>query len=315
MECKTIETTTVNVFLFYTFELMQRKLYPLILAASAIVLLLAFVAGKTGVRDFEQAKETIVMRSIGHRILQYTGDSSSRVLPVERLSENEFRIPFQTAFTFMPDSIVRIIDEVIKQNELGSNYIVNVVECNSSKLIYGYAIFQDKQNDVVPCLGRQQEEMRYCIDIRFGKSSWTTSGGFYAIAASLLIGGLALYKLSARRKPVVPQDLVDGKQTTLPGDSIAIGKYVFSPLEQALSFGDEKIILTNKEAKLLGIFAASPGITIDRNILQKIWEDEGVIVSRSLDVFISRLRKKLEKDPSIKLTNVHSKGYKLEVNA
>jgi len=45
-----------------------------------------------------------------------------------------------------------------------------------------------------------------------------------------------------------------------------------------------------------------------------VWENEGVIVTRSLDVFISRLRKKLEKDPNVRLTNVHGKGYKLETD-
>ena len=52
---------------------------------------------------------------------------------------------------------------------------------------------------------------------------------------------------------------------------------------------------------------------IYREQLQKdVWENEGVIVTRSLDVFISKLRKKLEKDPAIRIVNVHGKGYKLE---
>jgi DNA-binding response OmpR family regulator len=50
--------------------------------------------------------------------------------------------------------------------------------------------------------------------------------------------------------------------------------------------------------------------------LQKeIWEDEGIIVGRSLDVFISKLRKKLENDSAVKLVNIHGKGYKLEIDS
>ncbi|HZI54739.1 MAG TPA: winged helix-turn-helix domain-containing protein, partial [Chitinophagaceae bacterium] len=45
----------------------------------------------------------------------------------------------------------------------------------------------------------------------------------------------------------------------------------------------------------------------------KVWENEGVIVTRSLDVFISKLRKKLERGSGVKLVNVHGKGYKLEI--
>jgi DNA-binding response OmpR family regulator len=53
---------------------------------------------------------------------------------------------------------------------------------------------------------------------------------------------------------------------------------------------------------------------VDRNTLQKeVWENEGVIVTRSLDMFVSKLRKKLSADTSVKLTNIPGKGYKLEV--
>jgi DNA-binding response OmpR family regulator len=47
--------------------------------------------------------------------------------------------------------------------------------------------------------------------------------------------------------------------------------------------------------------------------MQKVWIDEGVITGRSLDVFVSKLRKKLSGDPVLSITNVHGKGYKLEV--
>jgi len=71
-----------------------------------------------------------------------------------------------------------------------------------------------------------------------------------------------------------------------------------------------------KENKILLILAQSPNTVIERARLQKeIWEDEGVIVGRSLDMFISKLRKKLEIDPSIQLVNIHGKGYRLEVSA
>lgn len=53
---------------------------------------------------------------------------------------------------------------------------------------------------------------------------------------------------------------------------------------------------------------------MDRDAIQKaIWEDEGYFVGRSMDVFISRLRKYLHVDPSVQLTNVHGVGYKLEI--
>ena len=72
--------------------------------------------------------------------------------------------------------------------------------------------------------------------------------------------------------------------------------------------------LTNKEAKLLKLFCVNRNKVIDRDIIQKaIWEDEGYFVGRSMDVFISRLRKLLKDDPDVSILNVHGVGYKLEV--
>jgi len=78
-----------------------------------------------------------------------------------------------------------------------------------------------------------------------------------------------------------------------------------------------KIIdLTRTETRVLRIFALSPNEAIERSRLQKeIWENEGVIVGRSLDVFISKLRKKLELDPNLKIVVIRGKGYKLEIGA
>ena len=47
---------------------------------------------------------------------------------------------------------------------------------------------------------------------------------------------------------------------------------------------------------------------------KEVWENEGVIVTRSLDMFISKLRKKLNKDPLVNIVNIHGIGYKLEIN-
>jgi DNA-binding response OmpR family regulator len=76
------------------------------------------------------------------------------------------------------------------------------------------------------------------------------------------------------------------------------------------------ITLTNKEAKLLKLFCANVNNVISRDTIQKtIWEDEGYFVGRSMDVFISRLRKLLKDDPSVSIINVHGVGYKLQVAA
>jgi DNA-binding response OmpR family regulator len=56
-------------------------------------------------------------------------------------------------------------------------------------------------------------------------------------------------------------------------------------------------------------------LTSRDDLIQQVWINEGVITGRSLDMFVSKLRKKLSADPALRITNVHGKGYKLEVVA
>jgi DNA-binding winged helix-turn-helix (wHTH) protein len=74
------------------------------------------------------------------------------------------------------------------------------------------------------------------------------------------------------------------------------------------------IELSDEESRLLEIFATQQNQLIERDrLLKEVWEDDGVFTARSLDVFVSKLRKKLKGDPSIQITNVYGKGYKLEI--
>jgi DNA-binding response OmpR family regulator len=76
---------------------------------------------------------------------------------------------------------------------------------------------------------------------------------------------------------------------------------------------EEKTIeLTSKESELLNLLYASANETVERDIiLNKVWGDEGDYVGRTLDVYISKLRKKLGNDASIQIKNIRGIGYKL----
>jgi hypothetical protein len=279
------------------------------------MLLAGFVTDTNGKNDFDAAKEVIAMRNIAHQVLQSVGDSTSRVLPVNRLSPTEFQIPFESSFSFKTDSLVHIIDKVVAANKLPSTYIVNVLKYNTDTVIYGYAKSGLDRDSIMPCGGRQQPTLPYSIDIKFRESKFCTAKNFYAGGIGLC--GLGLFMLGAsqiRRRGNISKP-PDKNLSVAASRDIPIGKYIFYPEEQMLKFNGQESILTVKEAKILSIFARAQNQIIDRKRLQKeIWEDEGVIVGRSLDMFISRLRKKLEGDPDIKLVNIHSKGYKLEIN-
>ncbi len=78
---------------------------------------------------------------------------------------------------------------------------------------------------------------------------------------------------------------------------------------------DKSITLSEKETKALKIFAENINQIVERELLMKaIWEDEGIVViSRNMDALVSKLRKKLSDDNTIKFINVHGKGYKLMI--
>lgn len=95
-----------------------------------------------------------------------------------------------------------------------------------------------------------------------------------------------------------------------------LGKLVCDFSNQQIRLDDRVLELTNKEAKLLKLFCAHQNNVINRDTIQKaIWEDEGYFVGRSMDVFISRLRKLLKGDPDVNILNIHGVGYKLEVKS
>lgn len=93
----------------------------------------------------------------------------------------------------------------------------------------------------------------------------------------------------------------------------ALGSFLFNVKGQRLLLGDEVISLTDKECKVLELLHKNFGELIPREtLMQEVWINEGVFTGRSLDMFVSKLRKKLSPDPELRITNVHGKGYKLE---
>jgi len=95
-------------------------------------------------------------------------------------------------------------------------------------------------------------------------------------------------------------------------ESHTIGGYSFDPLKQMLLFKDESIKLTTKESELLELLCLHGNEILERNYaLKTIWIDDNYFNARSMDVYITRLRKYLKKDPSVKILNIHGRGYKL----
>lgn len=96
-----------------------------------------------------------------------------------------------------------------------------------------------------------------------------------------------------------------------PGD-VSIGKYAFCPHKQALVFANETIKLSSRESELLLLLYRNKNALTDRKLaLLSLWGDDSFFNTRTMDVFITKLRKHLKNDPSVEIINIRGLGYKL----
>ncbi|HEU4496420.1 MAG TPA: response regulator transcription factor [Flavobacterium sp.] len=95
-------------------------------------------------------------------------------------------------------------------------------------------------------------------------------------------------------------------------ESVPIGNYSFNFTKQVLTHLGTAIALTHREACLLNLLIENRNEILDRSVvLKKIWGDDDFFSGRSMDVFITKLRKKLSLDPNIQIINIRNQGYKL----
>ena len=120
-------------------------------------------------------------------------------------------------------------------------------------------------------------------------------------------------------KPCEPEELILRiknilkRQTEPVNDIVKIGKYIFMPSQFQLLIGEETTQLTEKEAELLLLLSKNNHKVINRKeILENIWGENDYFLGRSLDVFMTRLRKYLQKDERIRFESVRGVGFKIE---
>jgi DNA-binding winged helix-turn-helix (wHTH) protein len=263
----------------------------------------------TGNDDFDFARREILLRRIGHEILLQSGDSTSRVLPVKKIAGNEYQISFENAFTFQPESLVNTTQRLLAKDPLASDYVVNVLNCANASVAYGYAISKNKKDDIVACIGRRQPIACYMINIKFKPTGIITAKNGYLLGSLTVLAFVGfIFLRSVKPRKALP----DSRHTEM----FTLGLMSFDAKTRKLMINGNTVDLTRTETRMLRVFALSPNEAIERSRLQKeIWEDEGVIVGRSLDMVISKLRKKLEFDPNIKIVVIRGKGYKLEISS
>lgn len=135
--------------------------------------------------------------------------------------------------------------------------------------------------------------------------------GFELGADDYLSKPFSMEELLMRMKAIIRRSAEDTVRATV----FQIGQYTFDYNRQLLTSPDDENKLTSKEAELLRLLCENMNRVLDRSVaLNKIWFDDSYFNARSMDVYITKLRKFFKNDPRIDLMNVHGIGFKLVVN-
>ncbi|MCE3296681.1 MAG: DNA-binding response regulator [Crocinitomicaceae bacterium] len=276
--------------------------------------------------DRDEKHTEVTMRLIGHEILLLSGDSTSRVLPVKK-EANRYTVSFASEFSFWPEKLISKVDSIVKIAGIGRSYRVELEDCKTGETVYSYEMGGSDKPDLLPCGTRAPSKGCYVFcftalkknnaiaalykipyqpnETSSGKSFlYTIITGAFIILLVLVVVFLYIRRKNKERSP----------RNSEGQDIILIGNHRFNKKNMLLTYQDESMQLSGKETDLLLLLYTHENKTLQRDhILKIVWEDEGDYIGRTLDVFISKLRKKLEADPAVRIMNIRGVGYKLVV--
>ncbi|MGA0556732.1 response regulator transcription factor [Larkinella sp. VNQ87] len=189
----------------------------------------------------------------------------------------------------------------------------------------GYALFREQKPDVVVAdvmmprldgftLAERIRQADADIPIIFLTARSQTADvvrGFELGGNDYLKKPFSIDELIVRIKALLNRNL--GVRPAMP-DRLPIGRYQFDYLKQKLAFNGNEIAMSHREAELLKRLYEQRNQVLERSaVLLELWGDDSFFNGRSLDVFITRLRRYLKEDPQIQIVNVRGVGYKLIV--
>jgi len=256
------------------------------------------------------------LRSMGHEFLLQMDDSTSRILPIT-MEGGRFKIAFEKEFDFKPAMLSFALYKVFDETMIVENYIVEVEKCGIDETVYSFEISSKRDDRKIPCQSRALPNDCYIIYFTVIENENANTGIAIEIhennadykwdiicAIVLLLITIVVILYFKRRK----------NSKGLNPNLIEIGKYQFDKKGMRLTLKKQEIELSSKESDLLFLLFSNENKTLEREyLLNIVWGDEGDYVGRTLDVFISKLRKKLESDPTLKIINIRGVGYRFVI--
>ncbi|MGB6035482.1 MAG: winged helix-turn-helix domain-containing protein [Cryomorphaceae bacterium] len=270
----------------------------------ALVLSFSVSIHATAGSDEFSNKVNLALRQTGDALLLNDGDSTSVIPPIHVQGPNEYILQMNSGFdyTLLPD----YLDKALNDYGIDQPYDVMVRTCETDVLVLGFNKAA-LERDSVACRDRGEDLPCASVHLVFSPQKSKDKNSLASLAWLLIpvvgLGGVLLFRKKETQQEEVATD-----------SKMKLGNFRFDAQNQKLSLGDEEFELTFRESKLLNFFATHANEVLNRDtILAAVWEDEGIVVGRSLDVFISRLRKILKADDSVSIKTVHGVGYRMEI--
>lgn len=287
---------------------------PLSLMVLAVFILSAvwWPEAKRSETQLVPTRVNLALRETGDRLLDLAGDSTSTISPVRRKDEHTWLLRLEQRFNY--DSLPQILRRALSRQAIRMDYNVAVLRCKDNELILGYSASGFELDGEAPCGGRELAANCLNIEVSFldkvipQPNPWKT--GFLVLSGFLFLTALGTVLYRRETAPISVDQLEENDP-----NQFRFGQSSFDFANQTLWVKGALKNLTFREAKLLNYLIQNANQVLDRErILEAIWQDEGMLVGRSLDVFISRLRKLLQEDENIKIVSVHGVGYRFEIN-
>jgi hypothetical protein len=261
---------------------------------------------------------SLALRQIGHDYLSGLGDHRSTIPAVVQRPDGSLFLELERHLDY--DTISAITAKVFDHFDITDSYTLSLEDCETGEVFLGG--FWKGVNGLdlsdtgleIACGNRDQPIRCASLSISFPPPSAPLSGPLpwvlFGLGCLLMIAGPAWQRLQA----VPPMTTPEPEKMMPITDHQKLGNNcTFSLTEQSLDIGDVAHELTYREAKLFGFLATNANQVLDRETIHDaVWGEEGIMVGRSLDVFISRLRKKITEANGVEIQTVHGVGYRLK---
>lgn len=290
---------------------MFKTRYQISINYLSLFILVILFTGNLQAKSIPADKIQVSIRSALDKMYDLEQDSFSTIPPVIQ-TENDFTVTLQKPINY--DTFPHFLHSELSNRNIDLEYNVQISRCVGDSIILTY----DRLSFVnanTPCKSRHTDYDCQILKITFHEEERSSVAVPLILSFTILSLGLLGFIFIKKKEPSEGSAENDTSERNQP-KAYTLGNTIFIPDNQLLRFTNEEKTLTHRECKLLEYFAKNPNLILKRDdITDAVWKEDGIITGRSLDVFVSRLRKLLSLDDRLQIKNIHGVGYKLEISS